>query len=65
MLKTDTTCFITPARRGMAVGIARDEPSHIHIPRPSRSVRPYERRTTTAEQQARSEADLLLAGNAR
>jgi hypothetical protein len=28
--------FIVGAGRGLGVGIARDEPSHIHIPRPSR-----------------------------
>ncbi len=32
--------FITSAGRSLGVGIARDEPSHIHIPRPSRVRRP-------------------------
>jgi hypothetical protein len=65
MFNTDTTCVITPVRHGMAVEVARDEPSHIHIPRPSRSMRPDGSRTLTAEQQARREADLQLARNTR
>ena len=32
--------FITSAGRGLGVGTRRDEPSHIHIPRPSRVRRP-------------------------
>jgi hypothetical protein len=32
--------FITDLGRGLSVDIAKDEPSHIHVPRPSRVVRP-------------------------
>jgi hypothetical protein len=31
---------ITGARRGLGVDIAQDEPSHIHLPRRRRVVRP-------------------------
>jgi hypothetical protein len=32
--------FVSSARRGIDVNVARDEPSHIHIARPSRLLRP-------------------------
>jgi hypothetical protein len=32
--------FITGAGRGLGVDIAKDEPSHTHVPRPSRVRRP-------------------------
>jgi hypothetical protein len=32
--------FITGAGRGLGVDIAKDEPSHIHLPRRRRVVRP-------------------------
>jgi hypothetical protein len=31
--------FMSSAARGTDVDLARDEPSHIHIPRPSRVLR--------------------------
>ena len=31
--------FMSSARRGIDVDVARDEPSHIHIARPSRVLR--------------------------
>ena len=31
--------FMSAARRGIDVDVARDEPSHIHIARPSRLLR--------------------------
>jgi hypothetical protein len=31
--------FMSSAGRGIDVDVARDEPSHIHIPRPSRLLR--------------------------
>ena len=53
MPDTDTIRSSTPVRHGRAVEeIARDEPSHIHIPRPSRSMRLSGSRARTAEQAA-------------
>jgi len=34
-----TVWFMSSAGRGIDVDVARDEPSHIHIARPSRLVR--------------------------
>lgn len=33
-------CFITGSHRGPGADISRDEPSHIHLPRRRRIVRP-------------------------
>ena len=38
--------FITGAGRGLGVDIAKDEPSHIHVPRRRRVVRPDNRGTS-------------------
>jgi hypothetical protein len=34
-----TVWFMSSAGRGIDVNVASDEPSHIHIPRPSRLLR--------------------------
>ena len=56
---------ITSACRGAPLEIAHGEPSHIHIARPSRSMRLNELRTLAAEQQARRQAEPQLAGDTR
>lgn len=61
----DNTRDFTPSRRGAGVQLARGEPSHIHVPRPSRAGRDADSATTPTEQQARAEADLELAGERR
>ena len=54
-----------PSTRGAPETFTRDEPSHIHIPRPSRSMRLDELRTLVAEQETRRQAEPQLAGETR
>jgi hypothetical protein len=70
--------FIIDAGRGLGADIARDEPSHIHVPRPSRVARAKDQGTGAHRPVARFQAhadayadlstsvaldDLQLAGN--
>jgi hypothetical protein len=41
-------CFITHAGRDLGVDIARDEPSHIHLPRRRRVARPVDQDNNVA-----------------
>ena len=57
--------FITGSGRGLGADIAKDEPSHIHVPRRRRAVRPDNLGTSATWGAHVSDEEVPRPGSAR